>query len=62
MDDYADYINREVDKMMKNQICNAFKTYGIEGTEEKIKELYSCNPKCRNNYLAFYHKVITRKV
>ena len=45
-------------KMALNGLYEAFKLYGIEGTELKIKELYKNTPKLRDIYLGFYNRTI----
>ena len=40
----------------------SFKRYGIEGTEEKIKELYKDTPKLRDIYLGFYYRTVKKGI
>lgn len=42
-------------------IKKAMARYGIEGTEEKIKELYKLMPKCRDYMLSIYYNLIKEK-
>ena len=37
--------------LLQEAVINAVKIYGIEGSEEKIKELYWFNEKLKNNLL-----------
>ena len=58
-DELCKRLNEET---MKMHLLNAFKEYGIEGTEDKIKSLYCCAPKTREAYLAFYYKLIKKEI
>lgn len=40
-----------INVLLQEAVINAVKIYGIEGTEEKIKELYWFNEKLKNNLL-----------
>jgi len=40
------------------EIKKAFKRYGIERTEQKLKELYHLMPKCRDYMLQTYRKIL----
>ena len=40
--------------MLAVDLKKAFKFYGIEGTEEKIKEVYSLMPELKAQYLEVY--------
>lgn len=46
---------------LKFNIIKAMNYYGIEGTEEKIKELYVKMPKARDIMLTEYYKLIRDK-
>jgi len=39
-------------------VQRAIKTFGIEGTEQKIKELYVLMPKLRDLMLEQYYKIL----
>ena len=43
-------------------IKRAFKKYGIEGTEQKIKEVYANMPTIRDHMLKNYCAIIERKL
>ena len=44
--------------MALDGLCKSFKRYGIEGTEQKIRELYKNTPKLRDLYLGYYNRTI----
>ena len=44
--------------MAQEQIILSFKRYGIEGTEQKIKELYRETPKLKNTMLKEYYNLL----
>lgn len=41
------------------QIKRAFKRFGIEGTEQKIKEIYKFMSKCRDYLLEIYREILS---
>ena len=43
------------------EIKKAFKRYGIEGTEQKLKELYRLMPTYRNYMLKTYKEILNEK-
>ena len=45
-------------EMALKGLYDAFEQYGIEGTEQKIKELYKNTPKLRDIYLGFFSRTI----
>lgn len=47
--------------MAREQIILSFKRYGIEGTEQKIKELYRIMPKIKNTMLKEYYNILKGK-
>ncbi len=47
-----------VQLMAREGVINAFKHYGIEKTEEKIKSVYKYNPKLRDYMLKEYNNII----
>ena len=49
-------------EMALKGLYEAFKRYGIEGTEGKIKELYKNTPKLRDIYLDFYYRTIKKRI
>lgn len=55
IDSLADFITEEI---MVTHLKEGFLVWGIEGTEDKIKELYSSSPVIREKYLGVYHKLI----
>lgn len=52
-----EYINLEINQ----QLRKCFKKYGVEGTEQKICELYSLMPKIKEMFLTEYHRIISAK-
>ncbi len=47
--------------MAYEQIILAFQKYGIEGTEQKIKELYQTKPKIKDTMLKEYYNLLKKK-
>lgn len=47
-----------VQLMAREGVINAFKHYGIEGTEDKIKSVYKSNIKLRDFMLKEYNKIL----
>ena len=51
------------DIMAQEQVIRAVKTYGIEGTEQKIKEVYSQLPKLKESMLKAWKTIyIERRI
>lgn len=50
-----------VQLMAQEQIILAFKRYGIEGTEQKLKELYNTMPTLKATLLREYYKLINKE-
>ena len=48
--------------MAQEQIILSFKRYGIEGTEQKIKELYRKTPKLKDVMLKEYYNILKEKL
>ena len=48
--------------MAQEQIILSFKRYGIEGTEQKIKELYRKIPKLKDVMLKEYYNILKEKL
>jgi hypothetical protein len=46
---------------MQIDIIRCFQIYGIEGTEQKIKEIYHSMPKMKAEYLKVYHQIVFKK-
>jgi hypothetical protein len=46
-----------LDILIADSLTHAIKRYGIEGLEEKIKELYILMPKARDKMLEVYYKI-----
>lgn len=44
------------------QVKKAMKRYGVEGTEEKIKDIYKHNPGIIDYLLKVYKEIITNNV
>lgn len=44
--------------LMADHIKAGFKVWGIEGTEQKIQELYRNKPGIQEKYLAVYKKLL----
>jgi len=53
-----DLIKQEIKRTMIKHLKEAFSTYGIEGTEDKIKEIYCNMDTVREQYLAVYWELI----
>jgi len=51
-------INLIIDQTILFHLNKAFKEYGIEGTEQKIKEIYATMPTIKERYLQIYSKVM----
>lgn len=49
------------DILAYDNIKRAFEKYGIEGTEQKIKEVYANMPTIRDHMLKNYYAMIGRK-
>ena len=50
-----------IELMAREQILIAFKIYGIEGTEMKIKELYKSMPKVKDTLIKEYDKILKER-
>jgi len=63
MDDYNfdDIIRDDVQIEMMQQLFKCFKKYGIEASEQKIKELYQLSPKIQELFLIEYRKILKGK-
>lgn len=59
--DKKELIKWALDKDVKSYIYKAFKRYGIEGTENKIKEVYELVPKMKEYMLNKYYEIINKK-
>ena len=59
--DFEDILRDDVNQEMNQQLHKCFKKYGIEGTEEKIKELYALSPKIKELFLIEYRKILKGK-
>ena len=46
-------------EMFKQNLRKSFQHFGIEGTEDKIKELWINHPEIIKQYLEVYREVIT---
>jgi len=49
-----------IENMIQYYLKWAFKRYGIEGTEMKIKELYKGLPELKEKYLEEYYKILLK--
>lgn len=49
-----------VQLMAQEELKSAFKRYGIEGTEQKIKEIYNTMPTLRDYMLKEYYNIIKK--
>jgi hypothetical protein len=60
MDDYNfdDIIRDDVQIEMRQQLFKCFKKYGIEASEQKIKELYQLSPKIQELFLIEYRRIL----
>lgn len=47
-----------INLMAREQLILAFKRWGIEGTEQKIKEIYRNMPKIKDTMLREYYKLM----
>lgn len=56
--DKKELIKWALDKDVESCIYKAFKRYGIEGTENKIKEVYKLVPKMKEYMLNKYYEII----
>ena len=59
--DFEDILRDDVTQEMNQQLHKCFKKYGIEATEQKIKELYQLSPKIRELFLIEYRKILKGK-
>lgn len=46
----------------KFEIRKAFQRYGVEGTEQKIEEVYKLTPKLRNFMLSMYYETLSQYI
>lgn len=46
-----------IDELIKESLRNAVARYGIEGTEQKIRELYALMPVAKQKLLDAYRKL-----
>ena len=53
-----DIIRQDIEDNALFQVRKAIKKFGIEGTEEKIKDLYSSMPKIKEIMLNAYYKIV----
>ena len=53
--------NLIIEQQMLYHLNRAFKKWGIEDTEQKLKEVYKDMPVLREKYLKVYKKLITRR-
>jgi hypothetical protein len=56
--DFQDYLRDDVNQEIRQQLFKCFKKYGIEGSEQKIKELYQLSPKIQELFLTEYRKIL----
>ena len=47
-----------IDLLAREQLTLCFKRWGMEGTEQKIKELYKTMPKIKDTMLKEYYKLL----
>jgi hypothetical protein len=59
--DFEDILRDDVSQEMNEQLHKCFKVYGIEGCEQKIKELYQLSPKIQELFLIEYRKILKGK-
>lgn len=59
--DFEDILRDDVSQEMNQQLRKCFGRYGIEGTEQKIKELYQLSPKIQELFLIEYKKILKGK-
>lgn len=50
--------NQLVEKLVEDHIREGFKKFGIEGTEDVIREAYGNNPKALAIYLRVYNNIL----
>lgn len=55
---FEDIIRDDVNVEIRRQIYKCMKIYGIEGFEDKIKELYQLTPTIQNLFLTEYRKIL----
>lgn len=55
--DFKKVIDYIIKESAVKHIKDSFKRYGIEGTEQKIKEVYSKNIKLKEYMLDIYNKI-----
>jgi len=51
-------ISKIIKFQMYHHLNQAFKKWGIEGTEQKLKEIYSQMPTLQEKYLKVYYKLL----
>jgi hypothetical protein len=56
-----DIIRDDIKQNVKEQIYKCMKVYGIEGLEDKLKELYNKMPKVLELFLSEYYKIVRGK-
>ena len=59
--DFEGILRDDVNQEMNQQLHKCFKKYGIEGTEQKIKELYQLSPNIQELFLIEYRKILKGK-
>jgi hypothetical protein len=59
--DFEDIFRDDVNQEMNQQLHKCFKAYGVEMTEQKIKELYQLSPKIQELFLIEYRKILKGK-
>jgi len=59
--DFEDILRDDVTQEMRVQLHKCFKAYGIEGSEQKINELYALSPKIKELFLIEYRKILKGK-
>ena len=47
-----------LDIIMKNNLQIFFRQYGIEGTEQKLKEVYANCSNIKDKYLEIYNQIL----
>jgi len=55
-----DILKRDVNIEINQQIHKCFRKFGIEGTEQKLKDLYSLMPTLKDLFLTEYYKIIRK--
>jgi len=53
-----DIVRDDVQIEMRQQLFKCFKKYGIEGSEQKIKELYQLVPRIQELFLIEYRRIL----